>query len=288
MGTRLAGLALPVLRYRADLALVALAALVASTAASRAAAQASPSDSSPRAPSDSVDPHLAQPERPTVATHAGTVAPGWVEVEFGGQRSESGGITNASTPTTVKFGLAPRLQLELFDNWSATTGRGTHSAGQGDGSVAVKWRILEDAPVLGDLGIQPGLDAPTGAHGITSGTTAVTFLLISSHNFGQVSLDINAGYTHRSGGGTRTPRTSTLWTVSTGVPVIGPLHWTAEISGLPGTGGPAGAKPIVACLTGPTFTAYEWLVFDAGVSPTLRGPQQPYVYAGVTWNIGKL
>jgi hypothetical protein len=57
---------------------------------------------------------------------------------------------------------------------------------------------------------------------------------------------------------------------------------------LPGTGGPAGATPIVACLTGPTFVAREWLVFDAGVSPTLRGPQQPYVYAGVTWNVGKL
>src|SRR5207247_3724752 len=28
------------------------------------------------------DPHAAQPERPTVATHAGTVAPGWIEIEF--------------------------------------------------------------------------------------------------------------------------------------------------------------------------------------------------------------
>src|ERR1700688_2765409 len=26
------------------------------------------------------DPHSVQPERPTVATHAGTVAPGWVEL----------------------------------------------------------------------------------------------------------------------------------------------------------------------------------------------------------------
>jgi len=31
------------------------------------------------------DPHEAQPERPTVATHAGTVAPGWVEFEAGSE-----------------------------------------------------------------------------------------------------------------------------------------------------------------------------------------------------------
>ena len=29
------------------------------------------------------DPHAAQPERPTVATHAGTVARGWFEIETG-------------------------------------------------------------------------------------------------------------------------------------------------------------------------------------------------------------
>src|SRR5260370_36815211 len=29
------------------------------------------------------DRHAVQPERPTVATHAGTVAPGWVELETG-------------------------------------------------------------------------------------------------------------------------------------------------------------------------------------------------------------
>src|SRR5207248_820985 len=31
------------------------------------------------------DPHEVQPERPTVATHAGTVAPGWIELEWGSE-----------------------------------------------------------------------------------------------------------------------------------------------------------------------------------------------------------
>jgi hypothetical protein len=35
--------------------------------------------------SAATDPHAAQPERPTVATHAYTVAPGYLEVEVGAQ-----------------------------------------------------------------------------------------------------------------------------------------------------------------------------------------------------------
>ena len=34
------------------------------------------------------DPHAAQPERPSVATHAHTVAPGWAEVELGFARAD--------------------------------------------------------------------------------------------------------------------------------------------------------------------------------------------------------
>ena len=252
------------------------------------AAQQPAVDSIPRPAPDSVDPHRAQPERPTVATHAGTVAPGWAELEFGGQRSESGGITNAATPTVLKIGLAPRLQLGLFESWSTTSGRGAHASGLGDAAVGVKWRILEDAPVVGDFAVLPTLEVPTGAAAITTGTTALGLLLISSHDFGPMSLDINVGYTHRSGAGTRVPRTAALWTVSAGITIVGPLGWTGEISGMPGTGGLAGQRPIVACLTGPTLTVREWLVFDAGVSPTIHGPQQPYVYAGVTWNIRTL
>jgi hypothetical protein len=84
------------------------------------------------------------------------------------------------------------------------------------------------------------------------------------------------------------PRSATLWTVSLGSTLIGPLGWVGEVSGLPGTGGLAGSPPIVACLFGPTLTVRNWLVFDAGISPTLAGPQAPYEYAGVTWNIGRL
>ena len=237
---------------------------------------------------DSIDPHTAEPERPTVATPASTVAPRWVEIEFGGQRSEARGVTSASTPTVLKIGLARRAQLSLFGNWFDMTGRGVHDAGIGDVAVGVKWRLIEHAPVVGDFAVLPTITVPAAARGMGSGTTGLGILLISSHELGPLSIDVNAAYTHRSGGGTRAPRSATLWTVSLGSTLIGPLGWVGEVSGLPGTGGPSGSPPIVACLFGPTLTVRNWLVFDAGISPTLAGPEAPYVYAGVTWNIGRL
>jgi hypothetical protein len=234
------------------------------------------------------DPHAAQPERPTVATHAGTVFPGWVEVEAGAQRSESNGVLSVQTPVVTKFGIVSHVQLSLYQVWESQNGQGAHDEGLGDVAVGVKWRLLDDAPVIGDFALLPILKLPTGAGGTSTSTTDMTLLLISSHDVGPLSLDVNFGYTHRTGSGTTSPRTATLWTVSAGLQLVGPFGWTGEISGLPGTGGSKGQAPIVALLTGPTWTARKWLVFDAGLSPTLRGPQQPYVYAGLTYNIGRL
>lgn len=235
---------------------------------------------------DTPDPHAAQPERPTVATHAGTVFPGWVETETGVQRSEAGALS-VQTPVVTKFGVVSHVQLSLYLDWQAQNGR-AHQEGLADAAIGVKWRLLDDEPIVGDFAVLPILKLPTGVGGTSTSTTDMTVILISSHEFGPLSLDVNFGYTHRSGSGVTVPRTATLWTVSTGLSLVGPLGWTGEISGLPGTGDRSGQPPIVACLTGLTLTARKWLVFDAGVSPTLHGPQTSYVFAGVTWNIGHL
>ena len=236
------------------------------------------------------EPHVAQPERPTVATHAGTVAPGWLEIEAGAERDRRG-ATTLLTPTTFKFGLAPRLQLELAGSFITTSAPGVpRQSGAGDVTVNLKWRLVDDAPVVGDFAILPALKLPAGSadRGTGTGTTDVSLLLISSHDIGGIALDLNAGVTRRSGDGTLAPRTATLWTVSTGGPIAGRLGFAAELFGLPGTAGVAGSDPIVSLLVGPTFTAAGWLVFDAGIIAGLAGPQPHAVYAGVTWNVGRL
>ena len=232
----------------------------------------------------SKDPHAAQPERPTVATHAGTVAPGWFEIETGVERDRLGGTT-LSTPTVFKIGLASRVQLSIL---GTVVRPSSGSAGVGDAALGVKWRLVEDAPILGDFAIFPAIKFPTGSGETGTTTTDASVLLISSHQFGDVAMDLNVGYTHRSGNGSVTPTSATLWTASFGGPFTGPFGWVAECYGLPSTSGPAGSPSFVAILAGPTFTARPWLVFDAGFITPLSGPQLHALYAGATYNVGQM
>ena len=91
-----------------------------------AAAWAIASVAQAQAPRDttSTDPRTAQPERPTVATHAGTVARGYVEFEGGLEADRGpGSASNHITTLVTKVGLAPRVQLSLFVNGSTQIGR---------------------------------------------------------------------------------------------------------------------------------------------------------------------
>ncbi len=101
-------------------------------------------------------------------------------------------------------------------------------------------------------------------------------------------MDINVGYTRRSGDGSNAARNATLWTISFGGPAVGPLGWTAECYGYPGTSGPAGQAPIVALLGGPTYLIRPWLAVDAGIIVPVAGPQAHALYAGGVYNIGRL
>ena len=131
---------------------------------------------------------------------------------------------------------------------------------------------------------------PTGSasSGAGTGTTDVSLLVISSHALGPVAMDLNAGYTRRSGDGTAAPRAATVWTASFGGPWRGRAGWVAEIYGYPATSGPSGAASIVAVLVGPTWLVRRWLVLDGGVIVPVTGPQPRAVYAGLTYNVGRL
>ena len=63
---------------------------------------------------DSTNPHAVQPERPTVATHAGTVARDGSRSRRASSAIVSTGSNRSSTPTVLKFGLASHAQLGVF------------------------------------------------------------------------------------------------------------------------------------------------------------------------------
>jgi hypothetical protein len=235
------------------------------------------------------DPHAVQPERPTVATHAYTVFPGWVEVEAGVEADRyAGGAQGGQAPILVKVGLAPRLQLDLGGALQRPPA-GT-AGGFGDLALGLKWHWLAGRGALGDLAVVATVKAPTAptATGLGTGTTDASAVLVSSHHFGPVEMDLNLSYTVRSGDGHTVPRRASLWTASFGGPAAGAVGWVAEVYGYPGTSGPAGQAPIVALLCGPTLVARAWLALDAGVIVPLAGPQPRALYAGVVWNVGRL
>ena len=231
------------------------------------------------------NPHDAQPERPTVATHAGTVAPGWFEVESGLELDRFTDHSHGGSVSTLsKFGVAPRLQLSV--QTPVLNPPGENTTGFGDLAVGMKWRIVDGASVVGDFAILPSIKTPTGSETSGTGTTDFSLLLISSHQFGPVDMDINAGYTRRSGDGSTAPRNAEVWTAAFGWAVHGRFGWDAEIYGYPGTAGPVGSPPIVAILSGPTFALRKFAVLDVGYIGPITGPQPRAFYAGIVYNLG--
>ena len=233
------------------------------------------------------DPHNVQPERPTVATHAGTVAPGWLEIETGFEHDRfDPSLTTSSTPTVLKFGLAANAQLSVF----GSAQHNPTATGLGDVGAGVKWRLVDDAPIIGDFAVLPSVKLPTGSaeKGTGTGTTDVSLLLISSHDLGPVAMDINVGYTRRGGDGSNAPKNATLWTLSFGGPIAGSLGWVGECYGYPHTTGPAGQASIVALLGGPTLLLKKWLALDAGVIVPVAGSQPHALYAGAVYNVGRM
>jgi hypothetical protein len=284
MGPRYGSRRSPRSRWSLGAALVSIGLGIAASVTGQSAVPASP--------------RAAQPERPTVATHAFTVAPGIVEMEAGflQQRPESAS-NQFGVPVVFKIGLGSRLQLDVAPGWMRNANGGDAQSGFTDLTVGVKWRLVDRAPVLGAFAFQPTVSLPTGSveRGTGAGTTSLNLLFVSSRNVHGVALDINAGVSLRGGDGSSAPTTSTLWSVSTGIPVAGRLGWAAEVYGYPGTSGPAGAAPVVAFLTGPIVGLTDSVVVDAGMIFNITGLGTAVyglgvnsIYGGVTWNMGRL
>jgi hypothetical protein len=209
-----------------------------------------------------------------------------VEIEAGGEADRNRDRSSAwLAPLYVKVGLSARAQLGVLGTLAHPTGRG---AAFGDLALAMKYRLADGVPLIGTFAVQPGVKLPTGDADHGTRTSDVSVLLIGSRAVGSVALDVNAGYTRRSGDGTRAPRDATLWTLSAGIPLPKGVGIAAELFGMPGTRGPAGAAPTVAMLAGPTFPLGAHGVLDVGGIVRVAGPQPDALYAGVTYNVGRL
>ena len=234
------------------------------------------------------DPRAVQPERPTVATDAGTVAPAVLEIETGLEFDRfSGSTRSVISPTEFKIGLSKQAQLNLYVPVLRQT---DNAARLGDIGAGVKWRFADHAPILGRLALLPAVKLPTGSRAAAAGTgtTDVAILAIASQTLGSVAVDLNFGYTRRIGDDSLAARDATSWTASFDGPAIANFGWVVEIFGYPATHGVAGQSSSAGLLFGPTLLARTWWSFDSGLIVPLRGPQPHAVYVGTVFNVGQL
>jgi hypothetical protein len=233
----------------------------------------------------SAPPHAASPERPSVATHAQTVAPGWIEIEGGVERPRAEGrFGDTGLATAVKLGLSQRTQLTVAPTLSRP---GAGSLALDAVSAGIKVRVLDEAPLVGVVAILPSVTIPTGDARRTD-ADAASLLFIASRSLGPVSIDLNAGYTRRRGDGSVTPRHESLWAASAGGPMIGRVGWMGELSGTPRTGGPAGRSATVNGLVGVNAAISPAVVLDAATLVPLSGDDHFTLLGGAVWNVGRL
>lgn len=223
-------------------------------------------------------PRDANPERPTYATHAYAVAPGYVEIEQGISAS---GVSSYAAGTSwnvaLKLGLAPMLQAEVFGPFYARTAGG---GGVGDLGLALKFRT--DVSSKSALAIIPAVTAPTGKKSLGLGAGRALGSLTGVYSVdlpASIHFDVNAG---PAGLGAGAPQ----WFFS----VSG--SWNAGNLGLTGecfdyTPGAATSR-FAGVLGGATFRLAPWAVLDAGGVHGTTGGSPNSLFLGLTTNVGRV
>ena len=222
-------------------------------------------------------PRVANPERPTYATHAYAVAPGYLELEQGISAS---GVSTLSQGTTwsfaLKAGITPSLQAEFFGPVYTRTPSG---GGVGDLGIALKFR--NDLSDKSAFALIPGVTAPTGsvAKGLGAGRALGSLTAVYSVDLpASVHLDLNAGPAGIGAGFTQ-------WFFSFSG------SWGGKVLGVTGECfdfTPGGAGPRFAGLLGAlTIRVAPWAVVDAGGQHGTTPNSPDALFVGLTTNLGR-
>jgi len=223
-------------------------------------------------------PRAANPERPTVATHAYAVAPGYVELEQGlSARGRSSLGEQTSWDLNLKIGLTPHLQLGLFGPTYLRTDGGT---GVGDLGAALK--IRDDLSRTVAVALVPALSMPTGSesNGLGAGRVLGSLVaVVSAELGGGLHFDANAGPT---GIGAGTPQ----WFGSVGLSRgFGPLSVATELFAFADGGAGPGQRGALGSVL---VTLAEWAVLDVGGVVGLSDASLDQVFVGLTTNFGAI
>jgi len=223
-------------------------------------------------------PREANPERPTYATHAYAVAPGYFEAEQGlSVRGVSSYAQGTSWDVALKFGMTPNLQAEVFGPFYA---RGPGGGGVGDLGLALK--VRGDLSPHVAIALVPAVTVPTGsaARGLGAGRTLGAATAVFSADLpAAFHVDLNAG---PAGVGAGTPQwfLSSSWSWSPGR-----IGLTAECFAFtPGAAGPR----FEGVLGAVTARLAPWVVLDLGGVRRIATGSPNSLFLGLTTNLGRV
>ena len=224
-------------------------------------------------------PWTANPERPTVATHAYTVAPGYAELEQG---VRAFGLRHFSEFTAwdvnLKIGLDRGLQLGLFGLPYARSG-----AGGGMGDVGVALKLSRELSPKAAVAIVPAVTVPTGdnSRGHGAGRTLVGLVGVFSADLsdgGGLHFDANAGPVSIGAG-------KPQWFTSIGLSVGGSVGVATELFNYTSGGAAPRQGGFLAALM---IQVSESVVLDVGGVRGLGDESPHQVFVGLTTNLGAI
>ena len=223
-------------------------------------------------------PRDANPERPTFATHAYAVAPGYAELEQGLAARGTGSLgEETSWDVNLKLGIERHVQAAIFGPLFQRNPRGH---GVGDFGVALKLR--SDLSARSAAAIVASVTAPTGstARGLGTGRALGGLVGVFSADLpAQIHVDANAG---PEGIGAGNPQ----WFASVCASrAFGAWGLAAEAFRFSAGGtGPRQAGVLAAV----TLRPARWVVLDAGgVAPATPGTARQ-LFLGLTSNLGRV
>jgi hypothetical protein len=230
----------------------------------------------------------ATPFRPTVTSGAAISAPGWLELEFGGQRLGGNGMdARNSWPYLLKYSFNDRYALLLGgDSYVATTpAESALIDGPGDTTLTLKYKA-PGAPEGVSYGLEATMKFPTAADGLGSGER--DYSLKGIYGFDMANgfhLDTNLTATRM--GSVSANQGQYQWTWATALSRQVGEAWTlaGDLSGTSQSGAPATAQFLAAA----SYAVNKRLVVDAGFANGLNKDTPKFtVFAGLTVLIGKI
>jgi hypothetical protein len=222
----------------------------------------------------------ATPYRPTVANPAELSAPGYFEIEMGGQWLRNADRSRrASLPYLVKYAFTEDFGVMVGgEAWVVSNESGTTVRGYGDTLLLAKIR-LADSKSLGAFGIEAGAKIDTAKTGLGSDENDYLFNTIWSRDFGRTRLDVNLNWTRL---GLKVPgetRDQAGWAAGLSHPVSERWSLAGEFSGTARRGADSTAQFLAAA----GYSVGKTVVLDAGFAIGLNNTSPDGVaFAGVT------